>query len=106
MYLPVVAARFAVALAALSGTTAAMGMNVLGRDSTLAAELGIGPAELLGNYRSVLEIALQATSQNLTVQYATVGQLGGLARPDVLTLDSFQLITKTTQLARTRTDTG
>lgn len=77
MYLPVVAARFAVALAALAGTTAAMGLNMFGRDFTLAGELGIGPGELLSNHRSVHEIALQKTAQNLTAQYATVSSLTG-----------------------------
>lgn len=77
MYLPVVAARFAVALAALSGTTAAMGMNMFRLDFTLASELGIAPGELLRRGRSVHEIALQDTSQNLTAQWATVSRLTG-----------------------------
>lgn len=106
MYLPVVAARFAVALAALSGTTAAMGMNIFRGDFTLAGELGIGPGELLSKQMSVHEIALQRTAQNLTTQYATVSRLGRLSSSRLLTLDSFQLIMKMTRLARTRTDTG
>lgn len=72
MYFSAVASRFAVALAAVSGTAAGMGLNMLRRDMLLAGELGITPGELLSKQRSVHEIVMGRASQNLTAQYATV----------------------------------
>lgn len=71
MYLPA-AARFAVALAALSGTTAAMGMNKFRRDLTWASQLGIDPSELFNRQKSLQLVDLQSGTQNLTAQYVTV----------------------------------
>lgn len=71
MYFSVVA-RFAVALVAVSGTAAGMGLNMFRRDMTLAGELGVAPGELLSKQRSAHEIAMRRASQNLTAYYATV----------------------------------
>lgn len=75
MYLSVVVSRFAAALAVLSGTTAAIGLNMLRQDFTLAGELGIEPGELLSKQGSVHQIAMHRVSQNISTQYATVSPL-------------------------------
>lgn len=73
MYLPA-AARVAVALAALSGTTAAMGLNTFRRDFMWASQLGIGPDELFNRQNSLHPVDLQSGAQNLTAQYVTVSE--------------------------------
>lgn len=66
--------RLAVALAVLSGTTAAMGMGVspIKQDLKLMAELGIAPGDLLIQRKSVYEVARERASENLTAQYTAV----------------------------------
>lgn len=70
MYLSVV--RIAVAVAALAGTTAAMGRQ----DMMMAAGMGVGPRRWFSMHHSVQELvqefALQQSLPNLTTQYVSV----------------------------------
>lgn len=65
--------EIAAALAALSGSTEAMGLTVFSRDLTLASKMGINSGELLNRHKSAHEIAMER-SYNITLhaQYVSV----------------------------------
>ena len=62
----------AAALAALSGTSNAMGLTSFRRDLTLASKMGINSWELLDRHQSVHEIATERSNVTLTSQYVSV----------------------------------
>lgn len=65
----------AAALAALSGTSSAMGLTSFRRDLLLASKMGINSWELLGRHQSVHEIAMERSNATITTQYVSVWYL-------------------------------
>jgi hypothetical protein len=64
--------EIAAALAALSGSTEAMGLTVFSRDLTLAQKMGINSGELLKRHKSAHEIAMERSYNTLHAQYVSV----------------------------------
>ncbi|KAJ5594618.1 uncharacterized protein N7459_000826 [Penicillium hispanicum] len=66
--------RFAVSVAALSGTAAAMGFTgtPFGRDMKLASQMGIAPGLMLSQKKSIHAIAHEAVTTNVTAEYISI----------------------------------
>ncbi|KAJ5691959.1 hypothetical protein N7462_001382 [Penicillium macrosclerotiorum] len=74
--------RWTVSLAALSGTTTAMGMTAFHRDLKLAAQIGISPSQMLSERKSVQALAQQIELDNVTAK--TVSKLRFLLTTEIL----------------------
>lgn len=62
----------AAAVAALSSSADAMGLNSLARDLTLASTLGIKAEDFLGQRKTLDEIAMERADHRLDPQYVSV----------------------------------
>ena len=69
--------QFAVALVALSETSASMGLK-LRRDLNLIAEMGVDPDSVVRDKKSVQAIALESASEEIAAEYVDVGTLSCL----------------------------